>query len=104
MAVATASSHESPAPIQSVNKLNMSLFNKLQYNAQNIGKRFIHKSSAGMSSQPTVLGHSAVTHHALNRNGSTSRDHIMHQNSIMNQKSEPVGTRIEDFAKVAKEP
>ena len=82
----------------------MSLFNKLQYNAQNIGKRFIHKSSAGMSSQPSALGHSAVTHHALNRNRNTSREHIMHQNSIVNQKSEPVGTTIDNFAKVAKEP
>lgn len=40
---------ESPAPIQSVNKLNMGLYNRLQTNAQSIGKRFIHKSSGGIS-------------------------------------------------------
>ena len=92
---------ESPAPIQSVNKLNMSLFNKLQFNAQSIGKRFIHKSSTGISSRlPTQLGNSTVTHHPLNLKGNnTSGNAIL---STKNQISSPLSTKIEDFDTVVK--
>jgi len=56
---------EAAAPLVSVNKLNHSLYTRIQYNASSLGKRFTHKSAPRIQSDKQGLGNSIVTHHAL---------------------------------------
>ena len=69
------SSNQPNNQMAKVNRLNHTLYSRLQYNASAIGKRFTHKSAPKMTSLPSsagaAFGNSVVTHHSLMRNSGT---------------------------------
>ena len=57
---------EAVASLMSVNKLNHSLYTRIQYNASSLGKRFTHKSAPRISNVDKLgLRNSIVTHHPI---------------------------------------